>query len=218
MTKAGKTAEVWVCAPGLVRWQETPQRYEIAAGSRLWKIDEQANTVTTGDSPWFISPTKQIDLLGLLDVGVKEASPLLTARPVERAPFDGRDCFVYRVELPADSGQVDIEATADAKSNQLVEIVARAAGVPANAGPPLAELQFVAMNVPVDEASSSSPSRSPTTAESARSAMPKGSWSCGRCWPSAGRPCAARCNCGLAIGCAPTFAERTPSRSGSRPT
>ncbi len=151
VTKDGKTAEVWVRAPGLVRWQETPQRYEIAAGSRLWKIDEQANTVTTGDSPWFISPTKQIDLLGLLDVGVKEASPLLMARPVERAPFDGRDCFVYRVELPTDRGQVQIEAMADAKSKQLVEIVARVAGAPANAGPPLAEMRLVAFDVPVDD-------------------------------------------------------------------
>ena len=35
VVRDGRTAEVWVRAPGLVRKEETPQRYEIAAGSRL---------------------------------------------------------------------------------------------------------------------------------------------------------------------------------------
>ena len=35
------TAEIWVRAPGLVRKEESPQRYEIAAGSRLWRVDEE---------------------------------------------------------------------------------------------------------------------------------------------------------------------------------
>ena len=63
----------------LVRKQDAPQRYQIAIGSRWWKVDESENTVITGDSPWFRNPEKQVDLLGLLDVGVKEASALLSA-------------------------------------------------------------------------------------------------------------------------------------------
>jgi Flp pilus assembly protein TadD len=150
VTKEGKSADVWICAPGLVRWQDSPQRYKIAAGSRLWRIDESTNTVTTGDSPWFANPKQQIDLVGLLDVGVTESAPLIKARAVDRTEFDGRDCFVYRVDLPAKQGRIEVAAYADASSKQLVGLVAQPAGGPANA-PPLAELHLVAVNSPVDE-------------------------------------------------------------------
>lgn len=151
VSKSGESADVWVRAPGLVRREESPQRYQIAAGSRLWKIDESQNTAVTEDSPWFISPENQIDLLGLLDVGVTDASALLTARPVERTDRDGRDCFVYRVELPAREGQLQVEATADARTLQLLDITAREAGAKRQAGPPLAELHLVALDVTVDD-------------------------------------------------------------------
>ncbi|HEY2148577.1 MAG TPA: VIT and VWA domain-containing protein, partial [Pirellulales bacterium] len=151
VTKEGKAAEVWIRAPGLVRWQDSPQRYKIAAGSRLWKIDESANTVTTGDSPWFVTAKQQIDLVGLLDVGVTESAPLLKAHAIDRSEFDGRDCFVYRVDLPAKQGRVEVTAYADASSKQLVGLVAQPAGAAAKAGPPLAELHLVAVNAPVDE-------------------------------------------------------------------
>ena len=150
VAKDGHKAEVWIRAPGLVRWEDSPQKYRIAAGSRLWKIDEAANTAVAGDSPWFIDPRRQVDLLGLLEVGVTESGPLLTARPVERADYDDHDCYVYRVDLPAHDGKVEISAYADTASKQLVAIVARPADAAA-AGPPLAELRLVAMNAPVDE-------------------------------------------------------------------
>ena len=59
---SGNAAEIWVRAPGLVRKEESPQRYEIAAGSRLWRVNEAENTVKEGDSPWFLSPDKQIEI------------------------------------------------------------------------------------------------------------------------------------------------------------
>ena len=148
VSKEGQSADVWVRAPGLVRREESPQRYQIAAGSRLWKIDEAENTAVESDSPWFLGPQQQIDLLGLLDVGVSDAARLLNARPVEQAERDGRDCLVYRVALPTGSGILDIEASADAKSLQLVEILAWKSGSK-RAGPPLAEMRLVAMNVQV---------------------------------------------------------------------
>ncbi len=150
VSKSGRSAEVWVRAPGLVRWEESPQRYQIAAGSRLWKIDETANTRVESDSPWFLGPQQQIDLISLLDVDVTDASGLLEARPVEQVKRDGRDCLVYRLALPSDNGHVDIEATADAESLQLIEILAWTSGTKRN-GPPLAELQLVSMNVPVPD-------------------------------------------------------------------
>ena len=125
VTKEGKSAEVWVRAPGSVRWQDSPERYRIAVGSRLWKIDSAANTVTTGDSPWFIDPKRQVDLLGLLEIGVRESDPLLRAKPVDKAEYDGHDCYVYRVDLRATDGPVQVSAYADAATKQFVGIVAR---------------------------------------------------------------------------------------------
>lgn len=149
VSKSGESADVWVRAPGLVRREETPQRYQIAAGSRLWKIDESNNTAVAGDSTWFLSPDDQVDLLGLLDVGVTDAAALLTAQPVAKTAREGREHFIYRVEVPGKHGPLEIEAVADARTLQLVEITARNAGAPRQAGPPLAELQLVALNLPV---------------------------------------------------------------------
>lgn len=149
LAKSGQTSEILVRAPGLVRKQESPQRYQIAAGSRLWKVDEVENTVAESDSPWFVSPDRQIDLLGLLEVGVTDAAPLLIARPYQRTTYNGRDCFAYQVDLPGERGRIHIDAFADAVSNQLVGIIAREVQAPIDARPPLAELRLVALNPPV---------------------------------------------------------------------
>ncbi|MBC7816726.1 MAG: hypothetical protein IAG10_07555, partial [Planctomycetaceae bacterium] len=157
LSKDGRSAEVWVRAPGLVRKEESPQRYEIAAGSRLWRVDEVANTVTEEDSPWFLRHDKQIDLIGLLDVGVQDASSLLTARPVSRERFDGRDCFVYLTKIESSRGVIWIEAFAEAESKRLVQLTAwegdlrelRANAERIDQKPPLADLRLIAVNVPV---------------------------------------------------------------------
>jgi hypothetical protein len=151
ITKEGHAAEISIRAPGLVRYEESPQRYRIAAGSRLWRIDEATNTMTTGDSPWFVNPNEQIDLLALLEVGVTDASPLLKSRPSGKSQYEGRACDVYAVELAGKTGPLQIEAFTDPTTNRLLGITARPAGAAANAGPPLAELQLVAMNAPIDE-------------------------------------------------------------------
>lgn len=151
LEKAGQTSEILVRAPGLVRKQDSAERYQIAAGSRWWKIDEAENTAAEGDSPWFLSPDKQIDLLRLLEVGVKDATPLLVARPYERTQFQGHDCFAYHVDLPAEQGRVHVEAFADAKTNQLVGITARDVDPKAKVQPPLAELRLIALNQPIDD-------------------------------------------------------------------
>jgi predicted Zn-dependent protease len=150
--KEGEPAEVWVRAPGLVRWEDSPQRYRIAAGSRLWEINEQANTVTTDDSPWFRSSDQQIDLLALLDLDVQDAGPLLDARPIAKTNYGGRESLVYRVSLPARNRTIEIEAFADAKTQALQAILARRAGTARDAQSPLAELHLVAMNEELDDA------------------------------------------------------------------
>ncbi len=148
LNKNGRSADVWIKTPGLLRREESPQTYQIASGSRLWSIDESAQTSTESDSPWYVGPQNQIDLFGLLDVGLTDTSSLLKAKPVEQTSREGRDCLVYRIALPTKVGVVDVEATADAKSLQLVEILAWQSGRKRQ-GPPLAEMQFVAMNAPI---------------------------------------------------------------------
>jgi len=149
--RSGQTADILVRAPGLVRWQDSPQRYQIAAGSRLWKVDLDENKVVEEDSKWFLNPDRQINLIGLLDVGVKDASPLLVAKPTQQTTFDGRKCYAYQVDVPAERGRVQIEAFADVANNQLVGIVARDAAAPANGQPPLAELRLIARNQAIDD-------------------------------------------------------------------
>lgn len=148
VSKDGVVANVFVRTPGLVRWEESARRYRISAGSRLWKVDEEANTVEESDSPWFLSPQERIDLLSLLDSGITDASRLLTAQPMEQTIRDGRECLIYRTTLPTKNSQIDIEAAADSKNLQLLEI---AAWKPENRrkGPPLAEMTLVALNVAV---------------------------------------------------------------------
>lgn len=148
-------ADVWFRAPGLVRREETPQRYQIAAGSRWWQIDETENSVTVGDSPWFKSPQTPVDLLALLDIGVVDSAAMLQARPVGRETYANRDCHVYRMELP--TGQhdkawdhVEIEALADARTHQLMLLRALPpAQQQAVAMGPLAQLELVAVNANV---------------------------------------------------------------------
>ncbi len=141
VVRDGQTSEVWVRSPGLLRREETPQRYEIAAGSRLWRIDEAVNTATQTDSPWFLSPDRQIDLLALLDVGVHDATALLNSRPRERSQFDGRDCFVYSAPVEANSVPIELEAFVEVQSQQLLGIRAKR-----GANVVLAEMRLIAMN------------------------------------------------------------------------
>ena len=150
----------------MVRKEVSPQRYEIAAGSRLWRVDEEANTVNESDSPWFLSPDKQIDLIGLLDVEVRDSSALLKAKPVTKSVTTHGAEFVYLATLPTRAGDVSIEAFADVATKRLSRLtVWRGGGYGAMDGkqwhefqrripsmermPPLADMTLVAMNVPV---------------------------------------------------------------------
>ncbi len=141
-------ATVLVRAPSLVRYEESPQRYRITSGSRLWKIDEAANTAESGDSPWYLASEKQIDLVGLLELGVTDAEPLLRALPQRETIFDEHPALEYRVEVPSQHGLLDITAYANTTTHQLLGIVARDKHAFANR-PPLAELRLVALNAPV---------------------------------------------------------------------
>ncbi len=143
----GQSANVYVRAPGLVRYEESVERYRITAGSRLWKVDETKNTAETGDSPWYLGPEKQIDLLGLLELGVSDVGPLLRANPRRVTTYEEQQAYEYRVVLPSKQGPLEVTAYANTKTHQLLGIQAR--NPQAARQPPLAELRLVAMNAPV---------------------------------------------------------------------
>jgi len=148
--KNGESSDVVVRLPDEVRWDDAQGRYRIASGSRLWKIDEATNTVTTAN----VQPPAndhKIDLVSLLDAGVSDASGLLAARSSEEADYAGKKCAVYRAKLPAVNEQLDVAAYVDLQSKQLVGIVAWPAGALVGVGPPCAELVLVAVNPLVDE-------------------------------------------------------------------
>ena len=71
--------------------------------------------------------------------------------PSGKAQYEGRECDLYSVELAAKSGPLQIEAYTDPATNRLLGITARPVGPAVAIGPPLAELQLVAINAPVDE-------------------------------------------------------------------
>lgn len=143
----GHSANVFVRAPGLVRYENSPERYRITAGSRLWKVDVAANTAEAGDSPWYLGPDKQIDLLGLLELGVSDVGPLLRANPRRVTTYDEQQALEYQVELPSKQGPLEVTAYAHPKTHQLLAIQARTPQ--AGNKLPLAELRLVAMNAPV---------------------------------------------------------------------
>lgn len=179
LIKEGSRSQILVREPGIARKEQTPRRYEIAAGTQLWEVDESTNTVSERNSNWYGGADVPIDLVRLLDVGINDTSALLRARPVERTKFpiaqnvtrnsdradqnqhansgksnvttDDRNCLVYRVNLASDQGRLRVEAFVDEKDHRLMGIFAWHADEPRKAGPPLAEMRLVAMNLAVGD-------------------------------------------------------------------
>jgi len=158
VVRDGTESSVWirqkVNEPKRLRWEDMPSLYQIAEGSRLWRIDEDANTVETGSTPWFINDNhfkRGFDLLLMLDVrdSFERVNELRPAGIVQHA---GRECRVYRFEATQEDRQVRVECFADAESNELLTIAAWPIDMPSKEGPPVAELRLIARNHPVDEA------------------------------------------------------------------
>ena len=160
VTRDGTTANVWVKQPGLVRWEESPARYRIARGSRLWQVYEDADTSSSDelvgdavstDNPWFGSDGR-IDLLALLDVDTgSQPAALLQAVPTGTATYAGKACHRYRHMMTSASGQYRLDVFVDRDTEQLVGITAHNLTLDVDGMPPVAELTLIALNAPVDE-------------------------------------------------------------------
>ena len=150
VTKQGETTDVWIRSPGQARWEESPQHYQIANGARWWKIDESDNTASTEKPPAYLDPQQPIDLLRMLNLGIRDESLLMAAGAGDATEYNGSKCIAYRAVVSSQNEKFQIAAFADAATNRLLGIEARPLGAPA-IGPPFAQIQLVALNAPVDE-------------------------------------------------------------------
>ena len=132
VTKQGDSADVWVSAPGKVRWEESPQQYKIANGSRWWKIDETENEASSEAPPANLDARQPIDLLKMLNLGIRDESLLLAAGASDTAEYAGKKCTAYRAVLAGNDQRYQIVAFADAATNQFLGIEARPFRRPGN--------------------------------------------------------------------------------------
>ncbi len=144
----GLAADVWVRSSRQVRWQETPQRYQIADGDRLWQIDANTNTVQGTNSPWFRDADAKVDLLAMLSIDQQRAAELRAAVDDGITTHNGKRCRIFRVPSK-DESQPTVEAFVDLDTNELQSIQAWSSGPRGRA--PEAELLLVARNIKVDE-------------------------------------------------------------------
>ena len=146
----GKTDEVWIRQPGQLRRQESATKYRIVQGSRLWRIDERENLAADEESPYFRGATSPIEVLSLIDaVKLDKESPFWRKQPTGRTRREGRDYYVYQVDVLAGQETMRIEALVDARDQQLrlLETKARRGGQFV----PVGELRVLAVNAPIDD-------------------------------------------------------------------
>ncbi len=146
--RGDETSEIWIRQPGEVRWEDSPRRYQIARGSRLWRIDADSNLVDVEDSPWFTGAGEPIELVSLLGVrGVDEATfARAVASGIEE--YDGRSCAVYRVDVETEAGRRRLTAYADRRTRELCGLILK--DPQARETAPV-ELRLIARDVPFDE-------------------------------------------------------------------
>jgi predicted Zn-dependent protease len=151
VTRADKTGDVWVQQPRRLRWDNPDGTYQIADGAKLWLVDEKANRAAPQKSAYFPEPDKSgLDLLALLDVPhTSERQDFLDKPPAGRVQRDGIDCLVYRMEVPAAQGKIEIEALAEAATHRLHSLAAKTRRN--DEWEQLGELTMVAYNPPVSQ-------------------------------------------------------------------
>jgi len=145
ITQDGQSTEAWA-KPGQLRWNQSDGTYRIARGKRLWSIDEKTNRATSGPSSYF-DDKAGLDLLALLELPAGEHTR--DQMPAQRVEREGVACDVYRIEIPATGGSVQLEALVEASTRRLRWIETRVRRD--DRFEPIAKIELLAMNGPVDE-------------------------------------------------------------------
>ena len=148
VTKNGQTAEVYVGPENKLRWEESADKYLIAQGPNVYRIDEKVNRVTPGVADYFRPDRPGLDVFGLLGLPRPSPDALRESHPAAVADRDGNPVNVYRVELAdRDGSPLTVEAEAEAATGQLRAV--RAVAVRGGADQVIASLLVVAQGQPV---------------------------------------------------------------------
>ncbi len=149
VVRDGDLADVWMHEDGRLRYEASPTSYQIADGTSLWEIDEEANVARRSDDTLLASAASDGDLLALLGVGEEGSSILRKAKPIGTVKHDGTQCQLYRVTTTVAGRDLMFEAFVDQRTGELRSIAAWPAGLTKREGPPVAEGRLVAQNVEV---------------------------------------------------------------------
>jgi hypothetical protein len=149
VVRDGDLADVWMHEDGRLRYEASPTSYQIADGTSLWEIDEEANVARRSNDALLASAASDGDLLALLGVGKNSSSILRKAKPIGTVKHDGTQCRLYRVTTTVAERKLMFEAFVDKRTGELRSIAAWPAGLKKREGPPLAEVRLVARNVEV---------------------------------------------------------------------
>jgi hypothetical protein len=154
ITRGDETFEVWAEQPGRLRRNAPDGTYQIARDGKMWQVDEKANRATVQTSPYHHeNKNHELDLLTLLPLQVPLGSRhlLVDKLPEGHVEHGGRDCLVYRADIPGEDGNVQLEALVD-RATGLPQVV-QARGVRDGAAFVLAELEVLGYDeaVPADK-------------------------------------------------------------------
>lgn len=144
----GKESSVLVSGTS-VRWEDSQKQYRIATGTRLWKVDEERETVRDEAHPWLTEDEKNVDLLALL--GSSSSSQLRAVRPEQQLEHAGVLCNVFVYQPKRGASALTVRAFADAETNELYTVACWPRGANPETSVPLAELRLVKRNVEFDE-------------------------------------------------------------------
>jgi predicted Zn-dependent protease len=119
--------EFWhTSEPSRSRWDSLDGRYQIAAGSIYWIVDEKQNQARRVEPP----PDAARPMAHLLELlGLPPDPPaLFKALPVERIQDRRGDMLMYRLDVPSGGRIVSVEALVFADTGRLCSMATKSAG------------------------------------------------------------------------------------------
>ena len=209
MPTGAAAAEAWSAKSGELRVNHADGTYDIARGDKLWRIDEKANRAARGESPYYRAANKSLDLLPLLGLDSSQARDLLlaaTAKPATES-VGGKRYDVYRYLITDVGRPLMVEARVDQATQLLysLETLVDRDGKTT----PTVTLTVLDANQPVNEDLFVVGDTLTEDGRIGKVSDVQGMVSIKPVMAKPGRPFAAIFSSGRAIGCGPTFAERT---------
>lgn len=137
---------LWVEAPGQMRKEWSPTRYDIVQGSRLWRVDETQSTIEESASPYFDDRTHELDLFAALELADVDQQAVEALRPEAAVTYDDEACFRYEMRIARPEGDLQMVAYAGIASKELKSVLFFPFGEEKERAVPLREFHLVAVN------------------------------------------------------------------------